>query len=53
MKFKYTGDQDEITIRGVTFPQGKPVTVDDDALALKICVLDYFEEVKRKAKSND
>lgn len=53
MKYKFTGDQDEITIRGVTFPKGKPVTVEDDLLAQKIGALDYFEEVKRGRKAND
>jgi hypothetical protein len=53
MKFKYTGPDDENVMRGVTFPKGKPVKVDDESLAAKISALDYFEEVKpKKAKAN-
>lgn len=51
MKFKYTGGQDEITVRTVTFPKGKAVELDaSDAahrlLAAKVAALPYFEEVK-------
>lgn len=52
MKFKYTGDQDEITLRGVTFEKGKAVDV-DEALAEKISVLDYFTEVKARKNAKD
>ena len=48
MKFKYTGDQAEITLRGVTFEKGKPVEVDAD-LGAKISNLDYFKAVKARA----
>lgn len=50
MKFKFIGEQDEITLRGVTFEKGKAVVVDDASLAEKISVLPYFEEVKRGPK---
>lgn len=52
MKFKFTGDQDEITLRGVTFPKGKAVDVGCEELAEKISVLDYFKAVKPRAKRN-
>ena len=52
MKFKYTGDLCEITIRTVTFPKGVPVDVSDDDLARKISVLDYFTEVKAGRPKN-
>lgn len=52
MKFKYTGPDDEITLRDVTFPKGKAVDV-DEGLAEKISVLDYFKAVKPRAKRND
>lgn len=53
MKFKYTGDQDEITLRGVTFSKGKAVDVDDEILSQKISVLPYFAEVKSRGKKQD
>ena len=53
MKFKYTGDLEEITLRDVTFPKGKAVDVGDD-LAEKLSVLDFFAEVKpRRARDGD
>lgn len=52
-KFKYTGDQDAITLRGVTFEKGKAVPVEDPALAAKISVLDYFAKVKTRKVRND
>ena len=54
MKFKYTGPQDEITLRGVTFEKGKAVDLSDNLdLAVKVDALDYFTEAKtRKVKSN-
>ena len=55
MKIKYTGvnNQAEITVRGVTFPKGKAVEVDDEELQVKLLGLDYFSEVKTRAKKND
>lgn len=54
MKFKYMGNLDAITLRGVTFEKGKAVDVSDDNLAEKISALDFFAEVKpRKAKDDD
>lgn len=56
MKFKYTGDQDEITLRGVTFAKGKAVDLSENPdLAAKVDALEYFAKVKRgpKAKKND
>lgn len=50
MKLKYTGDQDEITIRGVTFTKGRPVAVDCPDLAQKLVALPYFSEVKSRGK---
>lgn len=51
MKFKFTGDQDEITLRGVTFEKGKAVDVDDPELIEKISALSYFSTVKRNVKN--
>lgn len=56
MKFKYIGDQDEITLRRVTFKAGKAVDLSENPLlAAKIAKMPDFEEVKsgRKAKKND
>jgi hypothetical protein len=57
MKYTFTGDQSEITLRGVTFPKGKAVDVEDEALRRKIDALPYFEQgIKRprkKASSDD
>lgn len=56
MKFKYTGDQDAITLRGVTFEKGKAVELDADdphaaLLAAKVAALPYFEAVKPRRKA--
>lgn len=53
MKYKYTGPDDSITIRGVTFKKGKAVEVEDAATAAKISVLPYFSIAKRKPKNAD
>lgn len=56
MKFTYTGDQDEITLRGITFPKGKAVDVEGEGLREKIAALPYFAEgIKRprKVKTDD
>lgn len=50
MKFKYTGEQDEITLRGVTFKKGKTVDVDDTDLIQKLSNIPDFSQVKRNAK---
>lgn len=53
MKFKFTGPQDEITIRGVTFEKGKAVEVDAE-LGAKVSGIDGFKPVRaRKVKAND
>ena len=53
MKFKFTGEMDEITLRGVTFEKDKAVDLSDNpSLAEKVGALDYFEEVKRGRKAN-
>ncbi len=51
MKIKNTTSAD-MTIRGVKFPAGKAVTVDDAALAEKVMKMG-FAEVKARAKKND
>ena len=51
MKYKYTGDDDETTLRGVTFKKGKAVDLSDNpSLAAKVDALDHFEQVTTKAK---
>lgn len=54
MKFKNISDTD-MTLRGVDFPVGKTVTVEDKSLASKVSAMPEFEEVKRgrKAKADD
>ena len=51
MKFKNTTDVD-MTLRGVHFPSGKAVKVDDASLIEKIAAMPEFIEVKR-AKKHD
>ena len=53
MKFRYTGDLDEITIRHVTFPKSKAVEVDCADLAAKLSVIPGFAEVKTRGKKQD
>lgn len=54
MKIKYTGPQDAITIRHVTFEKGKAVDVDDDDLCTKVLGIEGFEKAKgRPAKVVD
>lgn len=55
MKIKYTGSQDEITVRHVTFPQGKAVELRDDdpadmRLAEKVLAIADFAEVKPRGR---
>lgn len=53
MKFKYTGDQDAITLRNVTFKAGEAVDLSaHPELAEKVSVLDFFKVVKPRAKRN-
>lgn len=53
MKFKYTGDLDENTLREVTFPKGKAVDLSDNPeLAQKVSVLPDFEQVKSGRKAD-
>ena len=49
MKIKNTSDE-SITLRGVEFPAGKPVQVEDAALIMKCLSLPLFVEVKRGPK---
>lgn len=53
IKFKGLEGQSEMTLRGLTFTKGKAVAVDDDAFAARLLRLDYFAEVKSRAKKND
>lgn len=53
MKYKFTGDADEITLRGVTFEKSKAVDLSENPdLAEKVAALDYFAEVKRGRRAN-
>lgn len=49
MKIKNTNGT--MTIRGVEFPKGKAVEVNDPALAKKVLGIPGFVEVKRNAKN--
>lgn len=53
-KFRYTGtcEKGEVTLHGVTFPEGKAVEVEEDSsLAAKLESNSHFERVKtRKVK---
>lgn len=55
MKFRFLGTDacpEEITLRDMTFPKGKPVDVVAAALIEKLVALPYFEVVaERKAKA--
>ena len=51
MKFKYIGELDEITLRGVAFKKNKAVDVDCTDFQAKLSNLDYFKEVKTRAKN--
>jgi len=53
MKFKYTGDQKEMPLRGIVFEKGKAVEVEDEAFAARLRNLDYFTEVKKRKPKND
>lgn len=55
MKIKYTGEQDEITLRGVTFEKGKAVDLSDNqSLLNKALGLEYFKVAKaRKVNASD
>lgn len=48
MKFKNTDE--DMTLRGVSFPKGKPVPVEDEGLAEKLRNMPNFQEVKTSAK---
>lgn len=57
MKIKYTGPDDEITLRHVTFQKGKPVVLDmtdeaDASLAEKALALDIFAKVRGRKHGN-
>lgn len=48
MNYVYTGTKSApktITLRGVKFPTGEAVVINDPALAAKLDGLDYFEKV--------
>ena len=54
MKYKYNGNKDAITLRGVTFERGKVVDLSDNPdLSEKISVLPYFSEVKSRKRKSD
>jgi hypothetical protein len=53
MKFKYTGDEASVTLRGVAFPKGKTVKVDDASLAAKIDALPHFQKVKGRTNAKN
>ena len=53
MKFRYTGPDEKITLRQTTFKKGEAVDVACEDLQAKIAALDYFKEVKQRAKRND
>jgi hypothetical protein len=50
MQFKYTGPDEEITLREVTFKAGKAVLVEDEGFQAKLSNLDYFKEVKPRGR---
>jgi hypothetical protein len=53
MKYRYTGPQDEITLREVTFEKGKTVDLSDNPeLAEKVAVLADFKKVKARKNGN-
>jgi hypothetical protein len=43
-RFSYLGDHEEVTLYGVTFPQGEPVAVEDPALLKKLEGNNHFKE---------
>jgi hypothetical protein len=43
-RFSYEGDHAEVTLYGVTFPQGKPVPVEDAFLLKKLEGNNHFKE---------
>lgn len=47
-QFAYNGNHAEVTLYGVTFPQGAPVTVHDDFLIQKLAGNSHFDETKPK-----
>ena len=53
MKFKYTGSDEAITLREVTFEKGKAMDVDCPDFQAKLAALDFFTQVKvrRNAKN--
>lgn len=53
MKFKYTGPDEAITLREITFEKGKAVDVACTDLQAKLDALDYFKVVKPRGKRSD
>lgn len=47
--YTYTGPEDEISLRGVTFPKGVPVPIDDKGFEAKLDNLPYFDTDKPEA----
>jgi hypothetical protein len=43
-RFSYEGDHAEVTLYGVTFPQGEPVPVDNPVLLKKLEGNNHFRE---------
>ena len=52
MKFKFTGPDEEITLREITFAKGKAVDVADPEFQAKLAALDFFQVVKPRGKRN-
>ena len=57
MRFKFTGNGDNdpasVTVRGVEFPKGKAVSVDDEALIAKLRGNSHFEVAKGRPSAKD
>ena len=51
MKFRYTGPDEEITLRQVTFKKGEAVDVDAPEFQRKLSSLDFFKVVKPRGKA--
>ena len=50
MKFKYIGDREDFTFRGISFPVGVPVEVTDSGAISKLENNGHFEKVLPKLK---
>jgi hypothetical protein len=52
-KFRYTGDCEGMTFRGLDFPIDKPVEVEDEDSIKKLEGNSHFSEVKSRKKAED